>query len=245
MSSPFLFHSLDVGPRLSARKVHICRLYDVLELSLLRNDLPRARKAWAILARCKEMHWTTMWATAVRILGDETFDEHGSSKRLAFLREMMLQLPDKREMILKEVILRQIMAGHFKQALDELELYLPSFPYQDDPVLHNYAGLLSLYLSQPSINGVNDGMLSLDVTPGMTEHRSQMYQITVYSVVRSHIFKVQRPSIRTILLLHTSYLIQAGNSNQDSDDDLMEVDIRETKPQPQRKRVRLQEDRIS
>ncbi|KAK0499838.1 hypothetical protein EDD18DRAFT_1152842 [Armillaria luteobubalina] len=156
MTSPFLFHSLDVGPRLSARKLHICRLYDVLELSLLRNEFARARKAWAILARCKEIHWTTMWTTAVRVLGDETFNGHDSSKKIAFLHEMMLQVPDKRETILKEIVLRNIMAGQFRKALDELELYLPSFPYQDDPVLHNYAGLLSLYLSQSPISGVDD-----------------------------------------------------------------------------------------
>ncbi|KAK0461943.1 uncharacterized protein EV420DRAFT_1640242 [Desarmillaria tabescens] len=240
MSSPFLFHSLDVGPRLSARKVHICRLYDVLELSLLRNDLPRARKAWAILARCKEMHWTTMWATAVRIIGDETFHEHDSSKKLAFLREMMLQLPDKvgrqdrvrtrvlEKRFLREVILRQIMAGHFKQALDELELYVPSFPYQDDPVLHNYAGLLSLYLSQPSGNGVDDGMLSLD------SHFQGAKALDSENTIATH------------FLSHISKMTsQAENSDQDSDDDLMEVDIQETKLQPQRKRVRLHEDGIS
>ncbi|KAG7449437.1 uncharacterized protein BT62DRAFT_1054388 [Guyanagaster necrorhizus] len=227
MSSPFLFHSLDVGPRLSARKVHICRLYDVLKLSLLRDDLPRAKKAWAILARCKEMHWTTMWTIAVRILGGETFDEHDSTKKVAFLHEMMQQLPDKREMILKEIILRQIMAGHFRQALDELELYLPSFPYQDDPVLHNYAGLLSLYLSQPSISGVDDGMLA------------QLHFQGAMAIDSDNV-------IATQFLSHiTNMTDQTRHSDQDSDDELMEVDIQQTVPQPQRKRVRLQDDRIS
>lgn len=28
--------------------------------------------------------------------------------------------------------------------------YLPSLPYQDNPVLHTYGGLLRLYLSQPA-----------------------------------------------------------------------------------------------
>lgn len=28
--------------------------------------------------------------------------------------------------------------------------YLPSFPYQDNPVFHTYAGLISLYLAQPT-----------------------------------------------------------------------------------------------
>ncbi len=82
-----------------------------------------------------------MWTTAVRVLGNETFDEHDSSKKIAFLHEMMLQSPDKvsqdhgripilaylhcqRETILKEIILRNIMAGQFRKALDELELYV-------------------------------------------------------------------------------------------------------------------------
>lgn len=59
------------------------------------------------------------------------------------------------------------MSGQYEKALDELELrvqtsansassahralrYLPSQPYQDSPVLHLYAGLICLYLAQPS-----------------------------------------------------------------------------------------------
>ncbi|KAK0205713.1 hypothetical protein IW262DRAFT_1453441 [Armillaria fumosa] len=234
MTSPFLFHSLDVGPRLSARKLHICRLYDVLELSLLRNEFSRARKAWAILARCKEMHWTTMWTTAVRVLGDETFDEHDSSKKIAFLHEMMLQLPDKRETILKEIILRNIMAGKFRKALDELELYLPAFPYQDDPVLHTYAGLLSLYLSQPSIRGIDDDVLNHSLLRSAQVHFQGAKALDSDNVIAAH------------FLSHIHETAdQVGNSDQDSDDDVMEVDIHETVSLPQRKRVRLHEDRIS
>lgn len=29
--------------------------------------------------------------------------------------------------------------------------YLPSLPYQENPILHTYAGMLSLYLAQPSV----------------------------------------------------------------------------------------------
>lgn len=67
--------------------------------------------------------------------------------------------------LLKELIFRLIEAGLHREALDELELcvfcvigtvapltlhprYLPSFPYQDNPILHIYAGLLCFYLSQ-------------------------------------------------------------------------------------------------
>lgn len=75
---------------------------------------------------------------------------------------------EKRESIFQELILRLIVFGNHREALDELELYvsfqipfasacwniihryLPSFPFQDNPVLHVYAGMISLYLSQPS-----------------------------------------------------------------------------------------------
>lgn len=71
-----------------------------------------------------------------------------------------------------------IHAGQHRRALEELDLYvpqppkrtaavnppltgrsashshphryLPSYPYQDNPVLHVYAGLMALYLAQPA-----------------------------------------------------------------------------------------------
>lgn len=175
-----------------------------------------------------------MWTTAVRVLGDETFNGHDSSKKIAFLHEMMLQVPDKRETILKEIVLRNIMAGQFRKALDELELYLPSFPYQDDPVLHNYAGLLSLYLSQSPISGVDDDVSNHSLLRSAQVHFRGAKALDSDNVIAAH------------FLSHIHKTTdQVGNSDQDSDDDIMEVDIHETMPQPQRKRVRLHEDRIS
>lgn len=75
----------------------------------------------------------------------------------------------KRELILKELTLRLIRAGMHREALDELDLLvilrpavqaglmvpnrnLPTFPFQDNPVLHVYAGLLAVYLAQPKPN---------------------------------------------------------------------------------------------
>jgi len=90
----FLFSSLNSKRPRNARKVHIRRLYDVLQLSLQRNDLLRARRAWVILARCKEIHWMTLWTTAIYILGEGVDEGESNSRRLEFLRAMMLQYPD-------------------------------------------------------------------------------------------------------------------------------------------------------
>ena len=90
----FLFASLGDKKPTTARRVHIRRLYDLLQLCLQRHDLPRARRAWAILARCKEVDWKTMWTTGVHLLGDDTHSPETSTPRLEFLRTVMLQYPE-------------------------------------------------------------------------------------------------------------------------------------------------------
>ncbi|KAI0050181.1 hypothetical protein FA95DRAFT_1555881 [Auriscalpium vulgare] len=134
-------------PPSTARKIHIKRLYDIVQLSMQRGDLARARRAFAILAQCKEVAWKDLWKTGLSLLGDSpTATDH---KRLDFLRTMLLQHPDERLAILQELILLLITSGRDREALDELELYLPSLPYSDNPVLHTYAGLICLHLAQP------------------------------------------------------------------------------------------------
>ncbi|KDQ64329.1 hypothetical protein JAAARDRAFT_117685 [Jaapia argillacea MUCL 33604] len=148
-SQTFLFASLDSKSPTTARKVHIRRLYDLMQLCLQRNDLPRARKAWCILARCKEIDWRTMWKTGIQVLGDDCLTSpEDNSSRLEFLRSMRLQFPEQQEAILREFALRLIATEKYREALDELELYLHVIPYRDNPVLNVYAGLLALHLSQ-------------------------------------------------------------------------------------------------
>ena len=80
----------------------------------------------------------------------------------------------KRESILQEMILRLLVSGKYAKALEELELcvplfiavirnlilfarYLPSSPYEDNPTLHTYAGLVCIYLAQPDVSKVQQG----------------------------------------------------------------------------------------
>lgn len=86
----FIFASLNSRTPTTARKVHIRRLYDVLQLSIQRNDFPRAKRAWAILARCKEMNWKTMWATGLHLVGEGLDEEEDTSRRIEYLRTVML-----------------------------------------------------------------------------------------------------------------------------------------------------------
>ncbi|KAI0775966.1 hypothetical protein BD413DRAFT_469744 [Trametes elegans] len=149
----FLFSSLNSKRPNTARKVHIRRLFDVLQLCIQRHDWPRARRAWAVLVRCKEVDWKSMWRTSLLLLGEDDVDANTAatdSDRVSYLTVMMRQHPDERESILKELVLRLIHCGMHRRAMEELDLYLPSYPYQDNPVLHIYAGLIALYEAQPA-----------------------------------------------------------------------------------------------
>ncbi|KAI0650588.1 hypothetical protein C8Q79DRAFT_900998 [Trametes meyenii] len=148
-----IFNSLNSKQPNSSRKLHIRRLFDLLHLCIQRRDWPRARRAWAILARCKEVDWRTMWRTSLLLLGehDARISSAGhDSDKVGFLTVMMRQHPEERESILKELVLHFIRSGMYRRAMEELDLYLPSYPYQDNPVLHIYAGLIALYLAQPT-----------------------------------------------------------------------------------------------
>ncbi|KAJ7490367.1 hypothetical protein B0H11DRAFT_1022404 [Mycena galericulata] len=158
----FLFAPTGTGLNPSTtRIIHIRRLYDVMNLCIQRNDLQRATRAWSILARCKEVDWRTIWSTSVHILAEDLDEREKASQKVDFLRVMMLQNSEDRETILKELVLRLILSGQHREALDEVELFLPSFPYQDNPLLHLYAGLIALHLAQPTseVSSLNPTLL--------------------------------------------------------------------------------------
>jgi len=139
----------DISP-LTSRRVHLRRLYDVLHLSIQRGDLHRARRAWAILARCKEIDWKTSWMLALGLLDHSGHRTESNQTKIDYLRTMMLHSPGDREQILCELVHLYIVAGRHREALAELEFSLPSFPYRDNAVLHIYAGICSVLASQPS-----------------------------------------------------------------------------------------------
>jgi RNA polymerase I specific initiation factor len=98
--SPFLFASPDGKRPSTARKVHIRRLRDILHLSIQRGDLPLARRAFGLLARCEEIEWVEIWKIGLIVVlagrsppGDITVTAR--ARHIEFLRAMMLQHPEE------------------------------------------------------------------------------------------------------------------------------------------------------
>ncbi|KAI0796878.1 hypothetical protein C8Q75DRAFT_215207 [Abortiporus biennis] len=76
----------------SSRKIHIRRLYDILQLCILRGDYVRARRAWSILIRCNEVDWHDLWRTGVVLLGEiKEGNEQETLQKIEYLTTIMLQ----------------------------------------------------------------------------------------------------------------------------------------------------------
>lgn len=92
----FLFDLLGAKRPRTSRKIHIRLLYDVLQLSIQRDDYARARRAWSILIRCKEIDWKAMWKTGVLLVDEFHLEDSASnSRKLDYLSTMMLQYPEQ------------------------------------------------------------------------------------------------------------------------------------------------------
>ncbi|WVW80927.1 hypothetical protein I302_102918 [Kwoniella bestiolae CBS 10118] len=141
----------------SIRKKWIQNLIDLLHLSLLKGDTARAKRAWAILVRCREVNWRSRWYWGLLILSstsssteyDSTQSQNRDVERWLNGLRVSAREEDKPS-LLHALVLHLIKSGQYRQAYDQLETYLSSYPFLLSAPLHTYAGLLSFYLAQPS-----------------------------------------------------------------------------------------------
>ncbi|KAJ9110310.1 hypothetical protein QFC19_001713 [Naganishia cerealis] len=76
---------------------------------------------------------------------------HASTRSYpARISSVLISAALQRPEILLTLVLHLIEAKEYQRALDDLELYLISYPYILSATLHSYAGLLCFYLSQPA-----------------------------------------------------------------------------------------------
>lgn len=110
----FLFASLGSKQPLTTRQVHIRRLYDLLQLCIQRHDYERAKRAWAILARCKEVGWKSLWPTALAVMPENAAGRE-KGQVVEFLRMMMLQHPEEvRKGCCSKCLLTYTAPSHFE-----------------------------------------------------------------------------------------------------------------------------------
>lgn len=91
MATKFLFDSFGSKDPNSTRKQHLKTVYDILQLSILQKDIPRAQKAWSILIRCPEFNASSLWKIGLGLVRNQSQE---SLEQLSFLRSTMLSSND-------------------------------------------------------------------------------------------------------------------------------------------------------
>lgn len=160
-----------INPVHSTHAAHFRRLYDIYRLLLQRGDLERAKRAYALVVRCREFDWAMNWrdgiamVTLPRSQQEEDGAEEGEAERLRreeelkarYLREALAvhsrgvtSFRHVREpvTILRELILHLIVMHNYNEALQEVELCANMPPFREDPSLYYYGGLVCVYLAQ-------------------------------------------------------------------------------------------------
>lgn len=96
MASEFLFDSFASKSPQSTRKQHLKTVYDILCLSILRRDMRRAKRSWAILLRCPDFDTSSLWRIGLSFITSESEGDISvdSQPRLDFLRATMLREKD-------------------------------------------------------------------------------------------------------------------------------------------------------
>ncbi|KAG9032430.1 hypothetical protein FRB95_001483 [Tulasnella sp. JGI-2019a] len=232
-SLPSTSSKISVRADTSTRRRHIRLLNDILHLSIQRGQWDKANRAWAILARCPEVDWRAMWHIGLLLIGKQ-HDQGGglnlddgsslsattSRDRVDYLKTLMLRYPTRRESLLRELSLELISQERYTEALDELELYLPIFPYHDNPILHLYAGLLCLYLAQkrPSegkqLLSSSSMPASLDISNLSTDRARSAQRY----LDRAKTLDPENPTASTFLALLEGMFPQAGRIDRDEDE---------------------------
>ncbi|WWC92218.1 uncharacterized protein L201_007172 [Kwoniella dendrophila CBS 6074] len=169
--------TISINSKSSIRKKWIQNLIDLLYFSLLKDDLVRAKRAWSILVRCREVNWKSRWYWGLLLLSTSNNEIDGSTQTSSFTQSSesrdierwlnTLRVSAREEdkpSLLHALVLNLIKSGQYRHAYDQLETYLSSYPYLLSGPLHTYAGLLAFYLAQPA---------SLRMEPGVNDNNDQ------------------------------------------------------------------------
>ncbi|OAV90621.1 hypothetical protein PTTG_05026 [Puccinia triticina 1-1 BBBD Race 1] len=146
---------LSVNPATGGpRKFHIRRLFDLLQLCLLRRQHDQARQIWSILVRCREVDFPALWDLGLRVMNlphpsTPLADQSAIDNHLNYLKACRNLSDQETAKVLIEYVSVLVSVGRLREALDELQLWLSSLPCSQHAGLHEYAALVTLSLIPP------------------------------------------------------------------------------------------------
>lgn len=124
------------------RRLHIRRTFDLLQLMLLRHDMDRAGRCLNILLKSQEWRPLELWKWGLQVI---TLSDGEDDLALQYLQRISRTRPVLRPFTLPFLIREWIVNGNYQKAHEELTNVITSYPHRQNPQLHTYLGLLTLY----------------------------------------------------------------------------------------------------
>ncbi|KAA1070028.1 hypothetical protein PGT21_002771 [Puccinia graminis f. sp. tritici] len=212
---------LSVNPATGGpRKFHIRRLFDLLQLCLLRRQHDQARQIWAVLVRCREVDFAMLWDLGLRVMhlphptplaDDSTIDSH-----LNYMKACRNLSDQETAKVLMEYISVLVSVGRLRDALDELQLWLSSLPCSQHAGLHEYAGLVTLSIIPPP--QPPDDPDEFDPKPlKINEYLEAISENVMFGRAKAYFERAQ--SLDSTCVISPAYLQLMNNCSQAQDDD--------------------------
>ncbi|WFD07253.1 protein-serine/threonine phosphatase [Malassezia vespertilionis] len=215
------------------RRRHVRRLYDLLQLTILRNDKQRAARCLYLLLRMREWRPVELWKFGLKVAAMP--DALESHRPLAYLQQISRTRTELRPYVLPFLVRELVFVQRYEDALEEITSVISVYPYRHIPQLHTYLGLLTLYIgasrhpadaqltASPSL--LVPSLLSLHVAPQVRRMALHHFENAIkvaprYTALQTHVFsqRVRSNARRTARLekLAKDYRARCWASLRDS-----------------------------
>ncbi|KAG0367286.1 hypothetical protein BC939DRAFT_456399 [Gamsiella multidivaricata] len=135
----------------ASHAVHAELTGQLLRRTLVRRDYYRAYKIYSIMTTKKNIAEEFVWKIGCEILRQKSEYE---PLCLRFLQLIFTKSKDCREAILVETALYQLRCGKLEDARETLEPYREMYPYDENPLVQGYAGVIEFALWTKAIRAM-------------------------------------------------------------------------------------------
>ncbi|PLW12112.1 hypothetical protein PCANC_00901 [Puccinia coronata f. sp. avenae] len=204
-----------------ARKFHIRRLFDLLQLCLLRKQHDQARQTWSILIRCREVDFAMLWDLGLRVmhlpLPTSLSDPSEVDNHLSYLKTCRNLSDQETAKVLMEYISVLVSVGRLKEAFDELQLCLSTPPCSQHAGLHEYAGLVTLSIIPPPEPSDDPDDESEPKLLTINEYLDAISEHLMFGKAKAYFERAQ--SLDSTCVISSAYLELMSSYSHGQDDD--------------------------
>ncbi|KAG9303421.1 hypothetical protein G9A89_013747 [Geosiphon pyriformis] len=154
---------------LSIRLLHLYNLINLLKTSLLEQNYERANRILVVLTENRELAVSAIWELCVKVVQELSNHNDAVVKLLNFFLGIM---PNRGPELILELAFYHVHCENAERALELLEPWLYISPYQENPLIQGYIGVLAYGLWHQENLQMNIENLECEINPRFVTTRS-------------------------------------------------------------------------